>query len=159
MPPWIKEIVNMDQTEHRHSIIALKDSFSDYPNRFLVYWDSEWICWLFPNYPTQEKDDANLTFLKKRLSSDLKVNESLIILEKQVQVVQEKLSARHQENRVYEHTYYSASISDFPLALRDSEFSISGKSYKWMTIAEMKQDPSIQTRNMDVVDVVNKLNI
>lgn len=154
-----KEIVNMDQTAHHHSIVVIKDSFCDYPNRFLVYWDPVWECLLFPNYPTQTTAAENAKALKARLSADLKISPSSISVEKKGEAVQSKFSPRHQQNRIYDHLFYAVAISDFPSALQASSFSIEGKDYRWMTIAEMQNDPTIRAKNSDIVNEINKLRI
>lgn len=33
------EIMELDETKHHHSLIAIKDTFNDHPNRFLLYFD------------------------------------------------------------------------------------------------------------------------
>lgn len=154
----LKEIIDMDQTAHHHSIIVIKDSYAQYPNRFLVYFDERWQCRLFPNYPTQQTVEANTESIRKRLSGDLHIPLSCIHLEKKAQVLQEKYSPKHARRRVYDHTFYVAKIDQFPIEVQQKDFEIQGCSYSWMTISEMQNDPAIIENNLDVVDVVNKLN-
>lgn len=152
-----KEITSMDKTAHHHSIVAIKDTFNDSPNHFLVYDDPGWKCRLFPNFPTQDTEEGNESFIKKRLASELKINEKDIHLEKKGEALQEKYSAKHKENRIYDHIFYLATISKFGTLLENPAFTIDNKSYHWMTIHEMENDPAIQEKNMEVLQEINRL--
>lgn len=154
-----KEILNMDQTAHHHSIVAIKNTFDPYPNRFLVYEDTAWGCRFFPNYPTQESEEANEENIRRHLSRELKIPMDYITIVKKGSALQEKYSVKHQCNRYYDHIFYEAGISEFPEELRKDTFRIDGRQYEWMTIAEMEDDPDIQKKNLDVVGKINELGI
>lgn len=151
-----KEIIDLDQTAHHHSIIAIKDTFEVYPNRFLVYQDEAWHCRFFLNYPTQVEEMRNQDFIAQKISGALKVPMGDIILTRKAQVMQQKYSERHKEMRVYDHVFYEAKISHFPKTLQESSFTIDGVTYYWMTLEEMKLDADIQEKNLDVVKEVEK---
>lgn len=145
------------QTAHHHSIVAIKDTFQKFPNRYLVYEDKAWHCRFFLNYPTQLMEAQNVNFLKEKLSGALKIPMEDMDLTKKGQALQQKYSERHQEMRVYDHVFYEAKISDFPESMKQPSFKQDGVTYYWMTIEEMKQDSDIQKKNLDVVQEVEKL--
>lgn len=147
----------MDQTKHRHSIVAIQDTFEEYPNRFLVYEDIAWQCRLFPNFPTQKTEEGNEAFIRQRLSHELKINPDQISIERKGEVIQEKFSVKHQENRFYDHIFYQVRISNFDKALQAPSFTIGGKTYYWMTCIEMENDPDIKEKNMGVVQEMERL--
>lgn len=151
-----KEIVDLDQTAHHHSIVAIKDTFEEFSNRYLVYQDTDWHCRFFMNYPTQKDENENIRFLKQKISAALKIPCSDIELTKKAQALQQKYSTRHGEMRVYDHIFYEAHISQFPETLQQPAFSVDGISYYWMTLAEMKQDADIKEKNLDVVQEIEK---
>lgn len=151
------EIKNMDQTEHAHSIIVIKDYFEKFPNRYLVYEDERWECRLFPNYHTKGTDEENMEYLRGKLSGDLQIPVDSISMRYVKNVIQEKFSESHKENRRYNHIFYMAEIRDFPKNERRNTFSINGKKYYWMTIDAMKKDEKIQQKNMDVVKEVDAI--
>ena len=145
------------QTVHHHSIVAIKDTFQKFSNRYLVYEDKAWHCRFFLNYPTQLMEAQNVNFLKEKLSGTLKIPMEDMELTKKGQALQQKYSERHQEMRVYDHVFYEAKISVFPESMKQRSFKQEGVTYYWMTIEEMKQDPDIQKKNLDVVQEVEKL--
>lgn len=155
----LKEIVEMDQTAHHHSIVAIKNTFDAYPNRFLVYEDTEWGCRFFPNYPTQETEEANEENIRKHLSRELKIPMENITLTQKGSELQEKYSVKHKCNKYYDHTFYEAHISSFPDMMKKRIFQIDGRDYEWMTMDEMEKAPDIQEKNLDVVGKVNRLGI
>lgn len=50
-----EDIANMDRTERRSSIIAVKDA-----NRYLLYRDLGWGCDFFPNHATASSTDEDV---------------------------------------------------------------------------------------------------
>ena len=38
---------NLDEVIHKFSIVAVKDNYNEYANRFLLYYDTAWRCWFF----------------------------------------------------------------------------------------------------------------
>lgn len=151
------EIMELDETKHHHSLIAIKDTFNDHPNRFLLYFDKRWKSRLLLNYKTIEDESENEKNIVNRLSQELKIAPEKISLIKKRQEVYSKKSASHQNQlRIYDHILYVANVSLFPEMIREENFDIQGKAFTWMTLQEMKQDKDIQDKNSDVVDMLEK---
>ena len=151
-----KDIKGLNQNTHPFSIIAIKDTFNEYPNRFLLYYDERWDCKLFINYRTKPSDEENEINIRERLSHELKIAPSKIVVTKRCERIQRKFSFSDQIEKCYEHTIYQVSIP-FSDKLRQDKFVIDGKKYYWMTIADMQMDTSIQNKNLDVVGYVNEI--
>ena len=151
-----QDIINLDQTAYHHSIIAIRDTFDSYPNRYLVYWDKRWKCWFFLNYPTQLDEAKNISSIKEKISGALKVPVKDIRLEKKCEELQHKYSESHKEERYYDHAFYQGTIMAFTEVMKGDSFTIDHVSYQWMTIEEMKNDPDIRKKNLDVVEVVER---
>ncbi len=151
-----KEIIDLDQTAHHHSIVVIKDKFQKFSNRYLVYEDTVWQCRFFLNYPTQLDETQNEDFLKQKISAALKIPTGAIELTQKGQALQQKYSERHHEMRVYDHAFYEGTIHDFPDIMKELSFTLDGVTYHWMTLEEMKQDADIQQKNLDVVKEVEK---
>lgn len=145
------DINKLNQITHNHSIIAIKDSFSKYPNRFLLYFDSRWSCDLFLNF---KENINNESFIISAVSHRLKINASDISIRYIAQSIHEKFSVSHKENRVYCHRLYLVSIKNFPSQLKKSTFEVDGTSYKWMSLSEMEMDQRIMEVNSDIVQFV-----
>lgn len=150
------DIIHLDQTAYHHSIVVFQDTFLPYANRYLVYWDKRWQCWFFLNYPTQPDEKRNVEFICDKISRALKIPSSQIHLEYKCQKLQQKYSESHKEERFYDHLFYKGKISTIPKQMQKDTFEIDGVSYQWMTMADMKSNPDIRKRNLDVVEVVEK---
>ena len=149
----LRDIENKKENTHDHSIVAIKDTFNEYPNRFLLYYDARWKCYLFPNF----KDNAdNESFIKEGISNKLKVKADGIDMMFLTRKRQQKYSESHKENRTYLHSVYKATIKKFPAAERTDEFDVDGVKYRWMSIPEMESDDRIQKVNSDVVQLVKE---
>lgn len=152
-----QEINELNRMEHPFSIIGICDTYNAYANRFLLYYDSRWKCYLFPNGRTQEDSDRNEEQLKRDISRALKVPESTLSIEKTGERIHQKYSVSDREMKWYHHTFYWMKVEEFPEEARKTEFVIEGMTYRWMTIAEMEKDKRIQEVNGDVVAIVKEL--
>lgn len=149
----LSDINKLNQIAHNHSIIAIKDSFSKYPNKFLLYYDSRWGCYLFINF---KENINNENFIMSGLSNQLKIDPSNISVDYIAQDIHEKFSVSHQEKRIYNHRLYLVTIQKFPSQIKNDSFVIDGKCYKWMSISEMEANPHIMKVNADVVHFVKE---
>ena len=148
------DIENLNEILHRFSIVALKDDFNKYSNRFLLHYDTNWNCWFFFSFPTS--DSANEEQIKNRMSNILKVDKNLIHLVHKSERLQPKYSLKDCVNKVYQHSLYQAVMGEFSPELKEDSFVLDGVSYKWMTIAEMEADDRIMEVNKDVVSFVKE---
>ena len=140
--------------QHNHSLIAIKDTFDNEQQRFLVYDDERWDCKLFLNYKTSDYD--NEAYMIENISADLGIAKRNISCKYITSKVQEKYSVSHNENRIYNHRLYEVTIHKFPEIMKKADFVVNGKHYYWMTIEEMEKDKRIMSVNMDVVDFVKE---
>ena len=85
---------------HGHSIVLVKDTFRKFSNRFLVYDDKRWECLLFLNY---KQNSDNESFIRNRISSELKIEPQDIDLSYLGQRIHEKYSESAKKNKVYCH--------------------------------------------------------
>ena len=145
------DIEKLNSIQHRFSIVAVKDTFNQYPNRFLLYYDERWDCKFFFSYKTVDNDTDNII---TKLSNELKIDRSNIKIDFKTEQIQQKYSVSHNEDRVYDHRVYSAEISKFRRGLTADEFEIDGKKYYWMTIQDMERDLRIKEVNSDVVGLI-----
>ncbi|MCB6991784.1 hypothetical protein LI187_15040 [bacterium 210820-DFI.6.38] len=148
------DIENLDEVLHRFSIVAVKDTFNQFSNRFLLHYDSNWNCWFFFSFPTNP--EQNEESIIQRLSNQLKLPASTIRLHYITDRLQPKFSVKDNINKVYQHSLYQAWISDFLENMQKTEFTIEGVNFKWMTIEEMEKDDSIMKINHDVVSFIKE---
>lgn len=146
-----KDIEALNVIQHAYSIVAVKDTFNKYPNRFLLYYDERWNCKFFFNYKTVDNDEDNI---KSRLSRELKIKENNISMQFKTEKIQKKYSVSHKEDRVYDHRVYYATISKYTDHVMSDEFEIDGKKFFWMSIQDMERDERIQEVNSDVVGLI-----
>ena len=146
-----QDINKLNKITHPHSIVAIKDSFSKYPNRFLLYFDTRWSCDLFLNF---KENINNEQFIREKVSNQLKVAPEDILIEYVSQEMHEKYSVSHKEPRVYFHRLYRVTLKRFPETLKQDTFEIEGTRYRWMSISEMEADRHMMETNSDVVAFV-----
>lgn len=66
----------LDEIQHNHSLVIIKNTFEEDIDNYLVYFDERWECKLFLNYKTQVyNDEQNII---NNVSSDLRINPELI---------------------------------------------------------------------------------
>lgn len=150
----LMDIKELNEITHYHSITIIKDTFNEFPNRYLVYEDARWNCDLFFN--TKDNTD-NEEFIKSRLSSALKISKSDIELIYKTEDTHEKLSETAQKNKLYHHYFYYADLKNIPDNMKSDTFEIDGIVYKWRTIADMEQDEAIRKKNLDIVSIVKTI--
>ncbi len=142
----------MNVIKHYHSLIALKDDYKEFSNKYLLYYDKDWKCWFFMNYKTNP--DNNEKFIIEHLSNQLHIKKDKISLEYIAEEFQTKYSVKEEHNKTYAHRLYKCNILSFPREIQKDEFCIDGIDYKWMSIAEMESDERIKEINSDVVSLV-----
>lgn len=148
------DIENLNEILHRFSIVAIKDSFCEFPNRFLLYYDDVWNCWFFLNFHTSEyQNEQNIS---QRISNQLKIDTGNIMIKYIADRMQPKYSERDKINKIYQHSLYQAIITEFPPFMKADEFTIEGIKYKWWTISDMEKDPEIWQKNNDVISFVKE---
>lgn len=146
-----KDINRLNEITHNHSIVAVKNTFDEFPNKFLMYYDTRWNAYLFLNF----KDNTNNeSFIISGVSNKLKIKKEDIKVSYIAQNVSEKRSESHHENRIYSHKLYLASVAAFPDVAKQNAFEIDGVQYCWMSISEMENDPRIMEVNADIVQFV-----
>lgn len=150
-----KDVINMNEARHNFSLVAVKDTFSLHPNRFLLHYDNDWNCDLFFSFHTLDDEKDNLRNIRQRLSHLLQIDEKNIKVRFVDEAVQTKFSERDKMNKVYDHRLYKAEVADFPSEEKADSFTCGGVQYKWASIDSMRKDPEIQKKNMDVVDFVD----
>ncbi len=145
------DIESLNQIQHNFSIVAVKDTFNKYSNRYLLYYDEGWDCKFFFSYKTVDNDEDNI---KSRLSRELNIKENTISMQFKTETIQKKYSVKHKEERTYDHRLYYATISKYSDHIMEDEFEIDGKKFFWMTIQDMERDERIREVNSDVVSLI-----
>lgn len=147
----LEDINKLNEITHDHSIVAIRDTFNSYANRFLVYQDDEWDCKLFINY----RDNINNEiFIKEHISRELKIDEQKLAIEQVSQLLSEKISGRDNKKKVYFHKLFSVKIDEFPEFMKQDFFECDGRTYFWKSIAELEKDPKAMEKNSDIIGFV-----
>lgn len=150
------EDINLMET-HPHSIILIKDDFNENPNRFLVYYDTRWKCKLFVNYHTSGNSDAeNIANITQHIQTELKTSPQncVYLFDK----LHSKYSISAKRDKYYHHKFYRLTMSESDIT-REDNFTIDGKEYFWMSIAQMEKDKNIMEKNRDIVSFVKEANV
>lgn len=139
-------------TEYR-TLAVIKDMFSKYPNRFLVYKDKIWNCYLCLHYPYDKtRTDSIENDIAVRLSQDLHIPAQSIIVTKVVEKEGEKYSYRANEIKKYSFYYLWVTFTDDAYSnIKSDSFIIQNKEYYWKSIEELIADKNTFERNRDVI--------
>lgn len=150
-----KELEKVNQMEkHPHSIVLIKDDFNRNPNRYLLYYDNRWNCKLFLNFHTvQGEDEDNIHNLENHVKAELKTTPSSCRFA--FERIHSKYSVSAQKEKYYQHRFYRMTLKNQSRVKKDS-FEIDGKTYYWMSIAEMEKDTEIMEKNSDIVKFVKE---
>lgn len=144
-----EELVNMDRTAKRSSIVAVRDGA-----RYLLYHDAGWDCDFFPNHATADGEEENRRLLADYLSTGFGIPKTDFTLTRVGGEAHEKHSTEHDEDRWYEYTLYRADVRSLPAAWRADRFRVGSRDCRWMSVDEMMADPRIREVNADVVGMV-----
>lgn len=149
----LHDINTLNEITHNHSIVAIRDSFSEYPNKFLVYDDPNWKCKLFINY----KDNVNNeSYIKEHIFREFKVNKSEIKVEYISQNISEKISGSNNQKKVYCHKLFLTTIEKFPEYMKNDTFECDGRNYYWKSIVELESDEVAMKKNKDIIRFVKE---
>ena len=149
-----EEVSALDLTNHRFSIVVIKDTYNNDPNHYLLRYNKDWDCYLFFSFRTQETNNEGN--IKKKLSNALHVDISSINLTYIADEYNTKYSVKDKVTKTYDHKYYVAELATFPRILKNNKFCIDGVKYKWMTYPAMQKDKDIVEKNMDIVQYVTQ---
>lgn len=147
-------IENLNEIEHPFSLVAIKDSFNKFSQRYLLYYDNRWKLNLFPNYRTQATEEENIANITKHLSNELQIPQEMIDVVRKGFELRTKYSVSDKVQKVYAHTLYQTTIKKFPKKMQAETFTIGDRQYSWWSIDSMEADASIKEHNLDVVELV-----
>lgn len=150
----LSDINKLNEIQHNHSIVVIKDTFQKHPNRFMVYDDERWKCKLFMNYKENENNEQ---FIKEHLSGELKVDVNKINLYFKGARIHQKYSESAKKEKIFSHKFYLAVIDEFPEDTMEDSFEIDGRKYYWKSIPELEQDEVAMKKNSDVIGYVKEL--
>jgi hypothetical protein len=140
------------------ALFLLKVRDLDHDYRILVYRDVLWNCYLLPHYnivdqEVKEYDDPRL---KDYISSELGVAAKVIHLHylRDGDLTSRKHSEFYRQDTAYSFSFYSVTfdedVSALPPHLKAPSFVHNGRSYYWLTLAELEADENTRNRNIDV---------
>lgn len=156
-----REIESLSLGPDEYRMIGLiQDTFLKYSNKYLVYYDTIWDCYLFPHYPINRNNEnyANEVKLKEIISNELKVPiGSISVKYVSNQPIHSKYSQRISQNKNYHFIYYKILIDCFPKKLTNNNFSINGKRFCWKSLSELMNHKKTWLRNSDVMNFIESI--
>jgi hypothetical protein len=108
----------------------------------------------FLNYKDNENNE---NFIKGHISNELKIKQDDISLKYLTSRVHQKYSVSGEENRMYSHRFYLATVSEFPEYMKNDTFECDGRVYHWKSIPELEADRNVIEHNLDIVNYVKEL--
>lgn len=96
-----QDILKLNTEKSQYSLIAIKNTFDEFPNKFLLYYDEDWKVDFFPAFKTVSNDEENI---KDKLSKNLKVKrDKIIVTYLEEKSNQKKFSEKEKLDKVYDH--------------------------------------------------------
>lgn len=139
------------------SIIVIKDDFSDFSNKFLVYEDPRWGCKLFLNYYMQSSNAENEKENQlESVSNYLKIHKNKMTIDYLFMKESTKYSPTAQRDKSYDFHYYHIKIKKeaFSSKMKKESFEIDGRTFRWMSMDELWNDRATMEKNADVLRVI-----
>ena len=133
--------------QHNFSLLPIRDG-----NKFLLYYDEDWHCWLFINFYHPPTDKM----VKENLSKILQVTTDDIKLDYVLGFMRPKISERDGIRKNYCYHVYRTRVLSMT-AENKQPFTINNKIFQWMTIEELKNDTISANKNADVIKLVEQL--
>lgn len=149
----LQDINKLNEITHNHSIVAIQDTFNEYPNRFLVYDDPQWQCQLFINYKDNENNES---FIKDHVSRELKVDISSITVKYISKIISQKVSGRDNKEKVYCHKLFLVKLKDIPAHMRNDTFECNRRTYHWQSILDLENNNAAIEKNSDIIRFVKE---
>ena len=148
-----KEIAGMNIISS--SIVAIAQPGVPDSNQYLLYYDTGWDCWFFPNRRSTPDVSDDERDLLNYLNAEFKIPVQDCALDMHGTEESTKYSTEHDEERHYLYRIYAGDVQSLPeLWSLEGEFTVGGHRCKWMTISEMLADSRIKEVNYDVVTAV-----
>ncbi len=143
---------------HNFSLILIKDSSGNVPNKYLMKKDKRWKCYLFPYLRTLDEKDRNQESVSHFIENTLHIsaNSCKFIESKEADFT--KASVSSNMTKTYHHTFYHimCDVSSNPQLNKKSTIRIDGQTYKWFSIDDMKNDRRMMERNRDNITYIEK---
>ncbi len=137
------------------SIVAIAQPGVPDSNQYLLYYDTGWDCWFFPNRRSTPDVSDDERDLLNYLNAEFKIPVQDCALDMHGTEESTKYSTEHDEERHYLYRIYAGDVQSLPeLWSLEGEFTVGGHRCKWMTISEMLADSRIKEVNYDVVTAV-----
>lgn len=128
------------------SILIIKQD-----DKYLLYNDTKWNCFFFPNTPLKETPFFNYltnyvkdTFNVKRVGITYLGN-----------LLHTKYCVPAKKERQYQHFFYLVGVKD----KIDINTLAGDVEYKWFSLDDLKGDEQIQAKNKDIVDKLLELGV
>lgn len=146
------DILSLNKSKRHYSLVAIKNTYDKYPNKYLMYYDKKWKVYFFPKFKRNGTDTTNS--IRNQLSAYLKIDEQFISVEFLTEEPnQKKFSEDGKIYKVYDHRYYKATINSFRESMKKDRFIIEGINFRWMTFQEMEGNANVRKKNSDVIQI------
>lgn len=138
-------------SEHKHSIMIIRNKEGEYLN----YFDNRWNSYLFLNSKIYDYPEENTE--TKYIADKLTIAEKIINISMIYEKIHTKYSESAKKNKEYHHYFYNVLIKPEPHFFTKKEFTINEIKYRWFSMKELQEDKRIQKVNSDIVEIVKEL--
>ena len=122
--------------------------------KILVFYDKLYECYMLPHIKNEAISISD-QLIKIKMSEYIQVPVSAIRIKhyNNLEKISEKFSEYHARKTVYNFSFCSVIINStsVPTYLRQHEFDVNGRTFKWMSLSELDQHDNTRQKNGDVV--------
>lgn len=137
----------------KHAILVVKNK----KNEYLQYYDERWNSYLFLNCKMQNKEDEEAILNNLETSFDIKKEEIQLFFVNQK--VHKKFSESAKKEKEYEHYFYKVELLNPIDEMKQKEFRMNNKKYRWFSFDELLKDTRIQKVNSDIVGYIKEFKL
>lgn len=137
----------------KHAILVVKNK----KNEYLQYYDERWNSYLFLNCKMQNKEDEEAILNNLETSFDIKKEEIQLFFVNQK--VHKKFSESAKKEKEYEHYFYKVELLKPIDEMKQKEFRMNNKKYRWFSFDELLKDTRIQKVNSDIVGYIKEFKL
>lgn len=138
-------------SEHKHSILILKNE----KGKYLQYFEERWNSYLFPNCKLVNDDHKQIII--NTLKDKFKLNLNGVKIEYIMDKIHTKFSESAKIEKVYHHFFYLIDCGSMPDYMKEKSFVNNDIKFTWFNIDEMEKDKRIMETNSDVVGFVKEI--
>lgn len=151
----IDKILSESKTPYEFRLLYVIKRGSVENAKILVFYDELYKCYMLPHARTEEIN-ASEELAKIKISEYIQIPSKAIRINhyrQNLEKISKKFSEYHGLETVYNFSFCNIVFNTtlLPAYIKDTEFVVNGRTFKWMSLAELDHDENTRKKNGDVI--------